>query len=205
MDEIHLTKKDFKLEWYSGQGAGGQHRNKHQNCCRITHLASGLTVNGTESRSRVDNQSTAFEKLAKMVISWYNSKNEVDVDKSDEVIRNYHGARNEVLDKASGFKQPYKTVVIGGDIADMIDARRKTIELPGEENKWPNTGHLATLDECDPKNFRYSVWRNEDKGSTRDDYFELNLTDWILEREGEVVGVISNGRYKTNYEIIEEW
>ena len=130
MDEIHLTKKDFKLEWFSGQGAGGQHRNKHQNCCRITHIESGLTVNGTESRSRVDNQSTAFDKLAKMVIAWYNAKSEVKIDKSDDVIRNYHGARNEVLDKASGLKQPYKKVVIDGDIGCMVNARRKTF---GEE------------------------------------------------------------------------
>lgn len=30
MQELHLTKKDFKIDWFSGQGAGGQHRNKHQ-------------------------------------------------------------------------------------------------------------------------------------------------------------------------------
>jgi len=44
---IHLTKKDFKIDWYSRSGAGGQHRNKHQNCCRITHLATGLCEKGT--------------------------------------------------------------------------------------------------------------------------------------------------------------
>ena len=130
MDEIHLTKKDFKLEWFSGQGAGGQHRNKHQNCCRITHLASGLTVNGTDSRSRVENQRTAFDKLAKMVVAWYNAQNTTEREISNEVIRNYHAPRNEVLDKVSGFKQPYKSVVINGDIADMIEARRKEF---GEE------------------------------------------------------------------------
>ena len=32
---------DFKIEWYSGTGAGGQHRNKHQNSCRITHIPTG--------------------------------------------------------------------------------------------------------------------------------------------------------------------
>jgi len=125
MDEIHLTKKDFKLEWFSGQGAGGQHRNKHQNCCRITHLESGLTVNGTESKSRVTNQKVAFTKLAKLVIEWYN-KDEPEREISNETVRNYHAVRNEVHDKASGLKQSYKKVVIDGDLGDMIDARKKT-------------------------------------------------------------------------------
>ncbi len=110
MEELHLTKKDFKLEWFSGQGAGGQHRNKHQNCCRVTHIESGLTVNGTESKSRVTNQRTAFNKLAQLVISYYNNEPAVR-EHSNEVIRNYHGVRNEVHDKASGFKQSYKKVV----------------------------------------------------------------------------------------------
>ena len=121
----HLTKKDFKLEWFSGQGAGGQHRNKHQNCCRITHIESGITVNGTESRSRVENQRTAFNKLAELVIKWYRDQGKTDLNISDETIRNYHAPRNEVLDKASGLKQPYKEVVTAGNLADMIDARRK--------------------------------------------------------------------------------
>lgn len=126
MKELHLTKKDFKLEWYSGSGAGGQHRNKHQNCCRITHIESGLTVNGTDSRSRVENQRVAFTKLAHMVIEWYNQQDKIVRETSDDVIRTYHAERNEVLDKASGAVQPFKDVVDGGDITEMVDARRKT-------------------------------------------------------------------------------
>jgi len=123
MRELHLTKKDFKLEWYSGQGAGGQHRNKHQNCCRITHIDTGLKCNGTESRERVSNQRTAFERLAKLVISYYNS-DEKTRRQWDETIRNYHGVRNEVHDKKSGLKQEYRKVVTNSEIGDMIDARR---------------------------------------------------------------------------------
>jgi len=123
MEELHLTKKDFKLEWFSGQGAGGQHRNKHQNCCRVTHIESGITVNGTDSKSRVTNQRTAFNKLAQLVISYYNNEPAVR-EHSNEVIRNYHGVRNEVHDKASGFKQSYKKVVIDGDLSDMVEARK---------------------------------------------------------------------------------
>ena len=128
MEEIHLTKKDFKLEWFSGQGAGGQHRNKHQNCCRITHIESGLRVQGTESRERITNQRTAFTKLSKMVIAWIRgdqSKNRIN---AVDVIRNYHCVRNEVHDKASGLKQPYKAVVINGDISQMVEARKMALK-----------------------------------------------------------------------------
>jgi len=122
MDEIHLTKKDFRIDWFSGTGSGGQHRNKHQNCCRITHIETGITAQGTESRERVANQKMAFQKLAKLVISHYNC--EMERMYNNEIIRNYNEYRNEVHDKASGHKQPYKYVVGKGDLSEMIEARR---------------------------------------------------------------------------------
>lgn len=129
MKDIHYTKKDFIIQWYSGTGAGGQHRNKHQNCCRIRHIESGLEENGTESRSRIDNQRVAFTKLAKRVAQWAINKDKVDRVINDEVIRNYNEPRNEVHDKASGLKQPYSKVVTVGDIGDMIDARREHMQI----------------------------------------------------------------------------
>jgi len=126
-EELHLTKKDFRIEWFSGSGAGGQHRNKHQNCCRIIHIATGLRAQGTESRERVSNQRTAFERLAKLVIAHFYAEDPEIRYKARETIRNYHGVRNEVHDKASGLKLPYKTIVDDGDIAPMVDARRNSI------------------------------------------------------------------------------
>ena len=46
-----INEGDLKIEWYSGSGAGGQHRNKHMNSCRLTHLPSGL-VKTAQCRSR---------------------------------------------------------------------------------------------------------------------------------------------------------
>lgn len=91
------TKKDFKLEWFSGTGAGGQHRNKTQNCCRITHIESGLTATGQNSRSRVDNQREAFTALSRKLIAlYYNSENARN--HSDTIVRTYHFERNDVTD-----------------------------------------------------------------------------------------------------------
>lgn len=134
MRELHFTKKDFSIEWFSGTGGGGQHRNKHQNCCRITHLATGLRATGQTARDRPTNQREAFEKLAKRIIAHYQALDEQKVERSTEVIRTYHAERNEVIDKASGTRLPYKDVVIGGDLSEMIEARKlaKEQELAGE-------------------------------------------------------------------------
>lgn len=124
-EELHLTKSDFRLEWFSGTGKGGQHRNKHQNCCRIIHIATGLKAQGTEARDRVTNQRVAFNRLAKLIIAHFYANDPEIREKTREVIRNYHGVRNEVHDKASGVKKSYSDVVDKGNIDEMIDARAR--------------------------------------------------------------------------------
>ena len=42
---------DYRIEWYSGSGAGGQHRNKHQNSARVTHIPTGV-VRTAQTRKR---------------------------------------------------------------------------------------------------------------------------------------------------------
>lgn len=123
MDELHLTKKDFKLEWFSGTGAGGQFRNKHQNCVRITHMETGMKEVGQNSRERSTNQREAFTRLAKRVIAVYTMKEDREI--SNERVRTYHAGRNQVTDHASGLTQEYKHVVDNANIGDMIEARHR--------------------------------------------------------------------------------
>ena len=128
MKELHLTKKDFKLEWFSGTGKGGQHRNKHQNCCRITHIDTGLKAQGTESRERTTNQRMAFNRLVKLILAHTYDEDE-ERYKAAGTIRNYHAVRNEVHDKASGLKQTYKRVVVDANIGEMIEARKQAVNI----------------------------------------------------------------------------
>jgi len=128
MGDIHLTKKDFKIDWYSGSGAGGQHRNKHQNCCRITHIESGLSAIGTSSKERTSNQREAFTKLANRIVAYLTVKPEHKTNTS--VIRNYNQSRNEVHDKASGLKMPYNIII--DNIGPMIEARKQKFDLQPE-------------------------------------------------------------------------
>ena len=122
MPELHFTKKDFEIDWFNGTGCGGQYRNKTANCCRITHIATGLRAQATRQRNRVDNQREAFKRLCQMLIAHYTVKQ--DRELSDETIRNYHACRNEVKDVESNLRLPYTLVVEKGDLSEMIDARR---------------------------------------------------------------------------------
>lgn len=60
-----VNKKDFDISFYSGTGAGGQHRNKHQNCVRMRHRDSGAAATGQSNKSRQANLREAFLGVVK--------------------------------------------------------------------------------------------------------------------------------------------
>lgn len=54
------------MEWFSGSGAGGQHRNRHLNCSRIVHVPTGLKQE-RQGRSREANYRDAMAALIAML------------------------------------------------------------------------------------------------------------------------------------------
>ena len=60
-----VTRKDLKIEFFSGTGGGGQHRNKHQNCVRLYHPDSGTRTTGQSNKERKANLTEAFKNLTK--------------------------------------------------------------------------------------------------------------------------------------------
>jgi protein subunit release factor B len=62
--EFKITKKDLEISFFSGSGAGGQHRNKHMNCVRIRHPATGVMAVGQNYREKEKNISDALRTLA---------------------------------------------------------------------------------------------------------------------------------------------
>lgn len=125
MKEIHLSKKDFKIGWFSGTGSGGQYRNRHMNCCRIKHVETGLSATGQSNRERPANQVEAFDKLARLIIAYYQDDAPERRTHAD-TIRNYHAVRNEVKDIASGEVRKYTDVMNKNAFGELINARRKS-------------------------------------------------------------------------------
>ena len=116
MKELHLSKKDFKVDWFSGTGAGGQYRNKHQNCCRITHLETKLMATGQSHRERPANQKQAFNALVGKIIAYYSVEKELE-HAGNRVVRTYHFERNVVTD---GTIEKPTGVVMEGDIDEFL-------------------------------------------------------------------------------------
>ena len=61
---FRVTAKDCRWDYYKGSGAGGQKKNKTENCCRCTHNDSGAVGKSEEGRSKEANRSKAFVRMA---------------------------------------------------------------------------------------------------------------------------------------------
>ena len=61
-----VEKKDFDISYFSGSGAGGQHRNKHKNCVRLKHKDSGAIATGQSHKSRKQNLREALHNIVKV-------------------------------------------------------------------------------------------------------------------------------------------
>jgi peptide chain release factor 1 len=68
ISDVYSMRKDtdFRIEWFSGSGAGGQHRNKHQNSCRVHHIPTGLSE-ARQGRERTANLRDAKEALNRLL------------------------------------------------------------------------------------------------------------------------------------------
>lgn len=85
--KISRADSDFTVTFFSGTGKGGQHRNKHQNSVRMTHVPTGLTQTAV-SRSKEANLQEARQRLEEVL------------DQMD--ASNAHSSTNSVRSKQVG-------------------------------------------------------------------------------------------------------
>jgi peptide chain release factor 1 len=123
---MKVTLDQFRFEWFSGTGKGGQHRNKHQNCCRCIHEPTGIQANGTGSRSREENKRAAYSVCLSRIQAHFHKDTE-RYQAGSERIRTYHESDNRVTDHASDYVDTYQNIITKDNIGDMIEARAKVM------------------------------------------------------------------------------
>jgi len=119
---VEFNDRDFKVEWYSGSGTGGQHRNKHQNSCRITHIKSGVIVT-SQTRSRQSSLQQAKEEILRRLNQFQHQqvRDTMAVDRKQQVgsgergdkIRTYRFQDNIVKDHRTERQAPTDAVLAG--------------------------------------------------------------------------------------------
>jgi peptide chain release factor 1 len=77
---FEIKDTDFKIEWFSGTGAGGQHRNKHQNSCRVIHVPTGKIATA-QCRSRVNSEEEAKTALLEQLANDARYRRAVEIAK----------------------------------------------------------------------------------------------------------------------------
>lgn len=117
-----IPDSDLKIEWYSGTGAGGQHRNKHQNSCRITHIPTG-EVATAQCRSRQNSLDMAMadikNRIDNRVKSSYNNsiasnrKQQVGSGMRGDKIRTYRFQDDVVKDHLTDKTASVKKIMAG--------------------------------------------------------------------------------------------
>lgn len=117
-----IADSDLKIEWYSGTGAGGQHRNKHQNSARVTHIPTGIVVT-SQCRSRQNSLAEALATIQSRVdqVLQTSYNNSIAIDRRAQVgsgmrgdkIRTYRFQDDRVQDHVTGKTATTKKVLAG--------------------------------------------------------------------------------------------
>lgn len=119
---LRRSETDFRVEWFSGTGKGGQKRNKSQSCARVIHIPSGLSET-RQGRSRESNFHEAKEALLQTLER--KASGQVDFElmstRKDQMgsgmrgdkRRTYRSQDNQVHDHVTGKRSTWDRVLRG--------------------------------------------------------------------------------------------
>lgn len=120
-----MKRTDLKIEYMRGSGPGGQHRNKTESACRITHIPSGIQAYADE-RSQKHSLKSAMQELesriadAKSGVKAAAKKARRDeAIKPSATVRTYNMSRGVVKDHRTGKTASVKDV-LGKGMIDLL-------------------------------------------------------------------------------------
>lgn len=113
--------KAYRIEWFSGTGKGGQYRNRHMNCCRVIHEPTGITAQGTGSRSRQQNLKSALA-VCRARVAANQERQKERYQAGHERIRTYHEPDDRVTEHRSGIMVSYREVMEGKGLERLLEA-----------------------------------------------------------------------------------
>lgn len=99
-----MKRSDCRIETMRGTGPGGQHRNKTDSACRITHLPTGVSAYADERSQKHSKRKAWADLAAKLAQLSQQTKAAAKKERRDyaihntQTIRTYDFSRNCVKD-----------------------------------------------------------------------------------------------------------
>ena len=132
--DVTIEDKDLRIDVFRASGPGGQGVNRTDSAVRLTHLPSGIVVACQDERSQHKNKARAMKILRSKLLDMEQQKQEaersatrksqVGTGDRSEKIRTYNFPQNRVTDHRIGYTIHNLSVVMGGDIEELITKLR---------------------------------------------------------------------------------
>ena len=127
--EINLDMKDVRIDFYRSSGSGGQHRNKTDSACRVTHIPSGIVARAENERQQCQNKANALAALKERLLERASEeasgdrktkrKKQVGTGQRADKVRTTRLQDNMVTDHISGKKHSAKKY-LKGDLSWLV-------------------------------------------------------------------------------------
>lgn len=132
-----VTRADLDIKFTRGSGPGGQHKNKTDSACRITHKPTGEVGYAEDERRQLQNKKLAFRRLAAKLVPVMVAAARRKMPESKpntDRIRTYNEKRGTVVDHRIPGQTFSLEKVLDGDLTQLITAiMQKMIETDLEE------------------------------------------------------------------------
>ena len=130
--DVRIDQKDLRIDTFCSSGPGGQSVNTTYSAVRITHIPTGLVVSQQDEKSQIKNKAKAMKVLRSRLyeIERQRQQDEIAQDRRSQVgsggrsekIRTYNFPQNRVTDHRIGATFHRLTVMLDGDLDDLIGA-----------------------------------------------------------------------------------
>ena len=120
--DFELDMNAVRKDTFRASGAGGQHRNKHQNSCRITHVPSGIVATA-QCRSRQNSYDEAMSSINQRVGDLESSRRngEVASDRKQQVGSGMRGDKIRTYRLQDDVVKDHRTDVETSDVEGVLE------------------------------------------------------------------------------------